>query len=103
MRKLLGPLLVGALLVTACGGPQTVPIQHNSSPALEYTCGTTATPPIAAAARKCTAIRGSSRVTNGHRWYTAVASDVNEPSERPKIGKPLDGDWWDPKDKAEDE
>jgi hypothetical protein len=104
MRRLIviAGILLGILLLVAatCSGPATIPGPQPVR--LEYTCGTTAVPPIAAAASKCTAARGSTKVTGGHRWYSAPADDVDEPKERPKIGKPLHGDWWNPVEQADD-
>lgn len=99
LTALLGSLGAAVVLLAgaACGTPGAVAPPR----LLEHTCGTVARPPVAAPASKCTAPRGSSRITSGYRWYTAVASDVTEPSERPKIGSKLDGDWWDPNDQAE--
>lgn len=102
---LLGTLTAIALLTgAACGGSATVPVAEpeEAPSALVYTCGTTARPPIAAPTSKCTAPRGSTEVTNGHRWYSAPGNDVDEPNERPRNGKPLHGDWWDPRERADD-
>lgn len=77
--------LLGLLLLAGCGTPAEV----------EYACGTSAVPPIAAESTYC------ANGVLGYQWYSAPKSDVAEPSERPVVDQPLDGDWWDPNDKYE--
>lgn len=97
-RTALGLLLTAlGVLLMACGPGQST----------ELTCGTDARPPIAAPSTSCAPLPQNvswtqlDDVTNGHRWYWADRDDVADPDERPQVGQPLDGDWWDPTDRYE--
>lgn len=70
-------IVIAVLVVTSCG---SVPMVR--------ACGSKTTPPVAVADASCK--------LPGFKWYTAVASDVDE-DDRPVIGYPLDDDFWDPK------
>lgn len=86
----IGALLLAGVLGGCAPTPQS------------YACGTIETPPVSVDAARCPADRTDTTVSaTGARWYAAPTDDVSKPDEIPVVGQPLDGDWWDPVDRAD--
>ncbi len=89
-------LAVSAFAVTmlaACGAPD-----------LAWACATDAPQPIVYDENLCSADRDG-RTGLGEsglilRWYSAPRSDIG-PDDVPVVGQPLDGDFYDPADRAD--
>lgn len=72
-----------------------------TAPPQAYACATDDEPPIAVESMRCPADRTYDEPVEGVRWYSAPEHDVSEPDEVPVIGQPLDGDWWDWRERAD--
>lgn len=92
-------VIIGALALTACGGPIQVPTtsgRTGSSSDVVWACATVEEPhtvydpTVCPASRDAVAVLGDSGIEV--RWYSALRDEVG-PDERAEVGSPLASVW----------